>query len=199
MKKMLIKNSLVATMTVFTFAIAVPIVAAALPARAEESQAVAQEKQTTAANKKEMAQTRLTDAKLKACQHREKAITNIMARISDRGQKQIDLFDTIATRTETFYKSKGKVLSSYDSLVADVATKKADAQAAVDSTKSKAAEFKCDGTDPKGVASAFKDNLKTQNDALKAYKTSVKNLIVGVKSVQGSTTSADKISTGGNQ
>lgn len=203
MKKILSKRSLAATTAMLLCALALPIAAAALPARATESQAAAQERQatdqTTADDKKAAAKTRLADAKLKACQNREKAITNIMARIANRGQKQVTLFDKIANRTEAFYVDKGRTLSTYDALVADVAAKKADAQAAVDATKATSVEFKCDGTDPKGVASTFKQQLKTQNDALKDYKTAVKNLIVGVKSVQGSTTSAEKNSTGGNQ
>lgn len=199
---MIIKNSLVTTMAVFSFAMALPVVAGALPARAAEAQAAAQEKQaaaqTAASDKREVAQTRSADAKLKACQNHEKAVTNIMARIANRGQKQTDLFTKIADRTEAFYTNKGKTLSNYDVLVADVTAKKTDAQAAVDATKATSVEFKCDGTDPKGVASTFKEQLKTQNDALKAYKTAVKNLIVGVKSVQ-STTAAAQSSTGGDQ
>lgn len=199
---MLIKYSLVG-IAVFSCAVAFPVVAAGLPVRAEETQTSAQERQTTAqstaADKKAAAQTRLADAKLKACQNREKAITNIMSRISDRGQKQIDLFGKIADRTEAFYIDKGKSLSNYNMLVADVAAKKADAQTAVTATKATASEFKCDSTNPKGIATSFKERLHTQNEALKAYKTAVKNLIVGVKSVQGTTTSTEKSSTGGNQ
>src|SRR6185369_3265620 len=105
-------------------------------------------------------------------------------RIATRGQKQLDLFSTIAERTETFYTNKGKTLSNYDALVADVNAKKAAAQTTVDATKTAVTVFKCDGTDPKGAAASFKDALKNEIDALKAYKTAVKNLIVGVKSVQ---------------
>lgn len=199
MKKPSIKNSLLAAIAVFSLAIAVPAIAAAQPTRAEEVQMTTQQRQTTAADKKDAAETRLSDARLRACQNREHAITNIMARIADRGQRQIDLFSKIADRTEAFYTNKGKVLSNYDALVADVAAKKASAQAAVDATKATGVTFKCDGTDPKGMAASFKEQLKAQNAALKAYKTSVKNLIVGVKSVQGTTTSSDKNATGGNQ
>lgn len=168
----------------------VPAVASALPARAEEAQVAAQEKRTEL-------QTRLTEARLKACQSREKAITNLMTRLSDRGQRKITLFSTIASRTETFYTNKGKSLSNYDALVADVNAKKATAQTAVDKTKATAKEFNCNSTDPKGIIATFKNNLKAQNDALKAYKTAVKNLIVGVKSVQ-STTSVPN-TTGGTE
>ncbi len=143
--------------------------------------------------------TKLADAKLKACQNREKAINNILSRISDRGQKQLDLFTSIATKTETFYTDKGKSLSNYDALVADVTTKKAAAQIEVDAVKADSVTFKCDGTDPKGAASSFKAALKSEIQALKDYKTSVKNLIVGVKSVQGTTASTDNKTTGSDQ
>jgi len=53
--------------------------------------------------------------------------------------------------------------------------------------KSTTVEFKCDGDNPKGVASTFKDLHKAEIAALKAYKAAVKNLIVGVKSVQPTT------------
>jgi ABC-type transporter MlaC component len=142
--------------------------------------------------------TKLADAKLKACQNRETAIKNIMGRIADRGQKQLDLFTTIATRVETFYTDKGKTLSNYDALVADVTAKKDAAQTKVDAVKATSITFKCDGTDPKGTVSSFQTDLKAEITALKDYKTAVKNLIVGVKSVQGSTTSTEN-SQGGNQ
>jgi hypothetical protein len=143
--------------------------------------------------------TKLADAKLKACQRRQATINNIMSRIADRGQKQLDLFSSIADKTETFYTDKGKTLSNYDALVADVAAKKTAAQAVVDTIKSDSVTFKCDGTDPKGAAASFKDALKSEITALKNYKTSVKNLIVGVKSVQSTTVPADSTTTGGSR
>lgn len=142
------------------------------------------------------ATTRLAAAKLLACQKRETAIDNILSRLSDRGQKQLDLFTSIATKTEAFYTSKGKTLSNYDALVADVNAKKVAAQTEVSTIKSDSVTFKCDGTDPKGAIASFKDALKAEIAALKDYKTSVRNLIVGVKSVQSTTVTK---TTGGNQ
>lgn len=173
-------------MTVFSLTMVGGVAAAVPNARAEVAQTAAQ--------------TRLADAKLKACQNRETAINNILSRIADRGQKQLDLFSTIATRTETFYTNKGKTLSNYDALVADVNAKKAVAQTAVNTVKSNSVSFKCDGTDPKGAAASFKDSLKSEIAALKDYKTAVKNLIVGVKSVQGTASSTgNNTATGGQQ
>ena len=175
----------VVLVTVFSLTLVSGVAVAVPNTRAEEAQTAAQ--------------TRLADAKLKACQNREKAINNIMARLADRGQRHLDLFTKIAERTEAFYTTKGKTLSNYDALVADVAAKKAAARTAVDAVKASSVSFKCDGTDPRGAAASFKDSLKSEIAALKDYKTAVKNLIVGVKSVQGSSTSTDNKTTSGGQ
>lgn len=184
--------------------VAVPTLAMSSNARANaQTTPVTVDSQTTPATNgttakdqaKTQAQTRLADAKLKVCQNREKVVTNIMARIADRGQKQLDLFTTIATRTETFYTTKGKTLSNYDALVADVNAQHTSAQTAVDTIKATSVTFKCDGTDPKGMVSSFKDSLKLEISALQDYRTAVKNLIVGVKSVQSTTTSTTSTTT----
>ena len=183
----------IAVVTVFSVAMVGGVAVAAPNARAEEAQTTTQQ---TAQERKDAAQTRLADAKLKACQNREKAINNIMARLADRGTKQLDVFNKIAERTEAFYTDKGKTLSNYDALVAEVTAKKTDAQTAVDAVKAGSVTFQCDGTDPKGAVTVFKDSLKAEIAALKAYKTAVKNLVVGVKSVQGTTSSSEN---GANQ
>lgn len=152
-----------------------------------------------AADHKAAAQARLAATKLRVCQNRQKAITNIMARIADRGQKQLTLFGTIATRVENFYTQKGKTLADYNTLVANVNTQQTAAQSTVDAIKSASSGFSCDSSDPQAFVGTFKDSLKSEISALQAYRTSVKNLIVGVKSVQGTTTSAANQSNGGNQ
>jgi hypothetical protein len=186
--RILSKLSLLAAGVVVTSATGIAVVAAAPNSHANAAATSQATSQPTEPGSQRS--TKLADAKLKACQHREAAINNKMARIADRGQKQLGVFSKISTRVQTFYTDKGKTLSNYDALVADVNAKKAAAQTTVDTVKATSVTFKCDGTDPKGAASSFKTALKSEIDALKAYKTSVKNLIVGVKSVQGTTTSA---------
>jgi len=210
----LFKRASILGISAFAFvAIAPPALAIATTNEHAQTPTQATEQQTDAADKaaharqlaeqkqkmtdaKNAAQTRLTDTKLKACQNREKAITNIMSRLADRGQKQLDLFSSIADKTEAFYAAKGRSVTTYDALIVDLTAKKADAQAAVDTIKSTNTTFKCDGTDPKGMVSSFKDSLRAEIAALKEYKTAVKHLIVGVKSAQG-VTSTDKM-TGEN-
>lgn len=205
MNRILVKYSLLVGVTVLSAAVVSPVIATAHDGHAhnaqesaEVSQTIAESKTTdelkstdqqTATDRKEAVQTRLADNKLTMCQNRQKAITNITTRIADRGQKQVDLFRTITERTESFYTSKGRTLANYDTLVADVAAKKIAAQSVVDTVVSGSTTFDCSSANPKGSVSSFKDSLKAEIDALKAYKTSVKNLIVGVKSVQGTTSS----------
>jgi len=125
---------------------------------------------------------KLAEAKLKVCERHQEAIKTIMLRGHQRAQKQITLFTTIAERTEAFYTSKGKTLSNYDELVASVNSAKAQAEtdlAAIPTT------FDCNGSDPKGDAQAYKTALEKERTDLQAFRTAVKNLIVGVKSVQG--------------
>lgn len=134
--------------------------------------------------KKQMFETRLTENKLKSCKRREAVINKKMSQIAERGQRQLEVFNKISERTQAFYASKGRSAENYDSLLAEVNTKKAAAEAAVAAVKATSVTFNCDGTDPKGAATSFKDALKSETSALKAYKTAVKSLIVGVKSAQ---------------
>ncbi|MFZ2836602.1 MAG: hypothetical protein WAZ21_04765 [Candidatus Saccharimonadales bacterium] len=134
---------------------------------------------------REETKTRLSDTKLRVCQKHQSSITNAMARISNRGEKQLDLFSRIAERTQEFYVKKGTVLSNYDALVADVSTKKEAARAAITMIAEHSGSFECSSDDPKGSVVSFRDHQTQAIEALKEYKTSVKNLIVGVKSVQG--------------
>lgn len=140
-------------------------------------------KDQTGAKTGETGDHHFTGDKLKLC---EKHLTNIngtMGRLGERGQKQLDTFTTIATRVEAFYTKSGKTLDNYDALVAAVNAQKVVAQAAVDAVKADRANFKCDGTNPAGTAQTFKTDLQTEIQALKDYRTTIKNLITGVKSV----------------
>lgn len=212
MKKVILRHGLLAGVAIFTLAAAVPVVTVAQPVRAQEARTQAQERreaarqttqtqlespetddqrsqdaQSRVEERREARQARLEAAQLKACEKREKAITNIMARISNRGSRQLEVFTKISDRTQAFYADKGNTLSNYEELVGEVTAKKEAAQTAVAAVTEASDDFTCDGDNPKAVADSFKANKKAMNAALKEYKTAVKDLIVGVKSVQSTT------------
>lgn len=131
---------------------------------------------------------KLTGPKLELCGNRKTHITDVMERISDRAQKQLVLFGNTATRVETFYTNSGKTLSNYTSLVNDINTKAAAAQAAFTTLKNAGSNFSCTASDPQGAITTFKADLQNEIAAMQAYRTSVKNLIVAVKTLVGDTT-----------
>lgn len=139
-------------------------------------------------------QAHLAAAQLKACQNRESAISNIMSRIDTRAQNQINLFSTIATRVENFYAKQGKVLNNYSQLVAAVNASKAQAESDFGTLKTNSS-FSCTANDPKGMVTTFQGYLKTEISDTQNFKTAVKNLIVGVASVNGVTVSSSSSSS----
>ncbi|HET9098261.1 MAG TPA: hypothetical protein VFN51_01445 [Candidatus Saccharimonadales bacterium] len=136
------------------------------------------------ANAQANGQAHLAAAQLRSCQNREKAINNIISNIDTRAQNQLTLFGTIATRVENFYVSKGKTVSNYDQLVADIATAKTQAETDF-GTVQNTSSFSCTSSNPKATVTAFQSYLKTEISDLQNYRTAVKNLIVAVASANG--------------
>lgn len=135
------------------------------------------------ARREAMAKTRLETTKVRVCELRQAKIKAIMERSVQRAENQLKLFDTIAARTKAFYEEKGKTLATYNELVAATENAKTKAVGEIETMK-QIEPFDCAGNDPKGVADDFKASLQAVNQALHQYRTSVKNLIVGVKSAQ---------------
>lgn len=134
---------------------------------------------------------KLADKKLENCKKKETRINTSMQKIADRKTKQLEVFNKIADRTIAFYEEKGLTLANYDALVTDVDAKRAAAEAEIANLKTSTVDFKCDTEDPLKVSDVFKQAREGSSAALKAYKTSVKNLIVGVKSVSSTDVKKD--------
>jgi hypothetical protein len=144
--------------------------------------------------KVEAAKAKAAAAKEKACSTRKNAVTTIEKRVSNRGQGRLDAITKIATKVENYVQTKNLSVTNYASLVSDVDAKKAAAQTAVDAVKNDPGEVSsvtCSNGDGKAKVEAFKKDMKAQQDALKAYRQSVNNLITAVK--------AAKTATGGTQ
>lgn len=134
---------------------------------------------------------RLAEAKLKACQAKEKAIKKRAKRLGGLAANMQNKFDSIAARVREYYTTKvvpsGKTVANYDSLVADIQTKKGAVQTALTQVQATADSFACDSNDPKGQLAQFRAEMRAVKSALKDYRTAIKNLIVAVRSVTGAT------------
>lgn len=134
-------------------------------------------------------QERLSENRLRVCEGKEKVIQNRTASLNRMAQNMLEKFAAIAQRVQNYYTTtvvpSGKTVSNYDNLVADISAKKALVQTALDNATAHADDFACDSDDPKGQLTQFREDMQRVKAALKDYRTSIKNLIVAVRSVVG--------------
>ena len=146
---------------------------------------------SAATNGQTNGEQKLTEAKLKACQNRENAIQTRSKQLTKTAENMLTTFDKIAERVEQYYTAKvvpsGKTVADYDALVADIAAKKQTVQTDLDKATADATAFSCTGNDPKGQLTQFRTDMQTIKKDLKEYRTAIKNLIVAVRSVTGTT------------
>ena len=132
---------------------------------------------------------RLKDNRLKMCQKGEKEINARLTNTEKLVNEMLAKFDTIAQRVQEFYNNKvvlsGKTVPTYSVLIADIAVKKAAVQTTLTNAKSDISGFSCTAENPKGQITQFKTDMQSVKKALQDYRTSIKNLIVAVKSVAG--------------
>lgn len=143
---------------------------------------------------------KLAAAKLNVCQKIEASIQKRSTKMATRSANMQKVFDSIAARVETYYTDKvlprGQTVTNYDSLVANIATKKTEVATEVTTAQTDATNFSCSTADPKGQMTVFREDMQAVIAALKDYRTSIKNLIVAVRSVTGTENSATNSSKG---
>lgn len=130
------------------------------------------------------------NGKLRACQAHEKAIKNRLQSLINLVSNQEDKFGSISARVENYYTSKmvpkGEILSNYNTLVADISTKKSVVDSDLANAKKDAASFSCTSSNPKTPLLTFRQDMQTVKSALKDYRTSIRNLIVMLMTIKSS-------------
>jgi len=129
--------------------------------------------------------TGLTNGALRACEARQDAVKNRMMSLTNLATNIEKVFDSIATRVETFYTDKvlpsGKTVSNYDALVAAIAAKKTVVDTDLASAQTMVNEFSCTTGSPRTLLTQFRVDMQKVKSDLKDYRTSIKNLIVAVR------------------
>lgn len=123
------------------------------------------------------------NALLRSCQAREASIKKRMAQLTRLATNMETKFSSISVRVQDYYTSSGKTLSNYDDLVADIQAKKDAVDSAIGTAKTNSDAFSCVSLDPKSQVNQFRLDMQAVKDALKEYRTSIKNLIVAVRSL----------------
>ena len=175
-----ISSALIFTNTVF----AQPPESQEHPGKNKQAQALIKRSDLASA-----AAARREEGKLRACQARENAIKQRSTHLTQLVNSMLAMFDKHAQRVENYYTTKvvpaGKTVTNYNSLVADIAAKRAAVATALTQAQNDASSFSCTSSDPKTQLIKFKTDMQSVKKALKDYRTSIKNLIVAVHSVTG--------------
>lgn len=142
---------------------------------------------------RENTKARLDEARLKACEARETAISKRMEMLGRLSTNILTKFSNITDRVVEFYESKmvpeGKTLSNYDELIANINAKKEAVSNALSTAQG--STFSCDSDDPKGQLETFRDNMKSVKSALQEYRSSIKDLIVAIRSLNSEAESTE--------
>lgn len=131
--------------------------------------------------------TGLSQAGIRACEARESAIKKRMESLTRMAKNMEEKFDKIANRVEEYYTNKvlpsGKTIANYDTLVAEIQTKKGLVGTALAKAQTDVDAFNCTNGNPKDIFKQFRADMQAVKSALKDYRTAIKNLIVAVHSV----------------
>lgn len=129
---------------------------------------------------KEKRQSTLDEKRLATCEKKSEKINSIIQKRSAQGTKHLSVFKKIADRVQKFVTDKELAIENYDQLVVAITEKEQAVTAAIEANTNTV--FDCetaDGSDPGNIA---KSSVQGVRDALKEYRTAIKDLIVQVKS-----------------
>ncbi|MFZ2125829.1 MAG: hypothetical protein WA087_01330 [Candidatus Saccharimonadales bacterium] len=176
-------NLIIATIMALSIALSAPLMVSAQNTDAGNSQSgsATSGSSTSGSGSDTATQKKLQGQSLEKCQNREMAINNIMARIGDRGEKQIAVIDAVQQKVQTYYTENNISIANYDKLVANITVKKQTATTAMNTVRTMKGSFGCGNDDPKGVATQFKSQASTQSEDITAYKNAVHDLVVEIK------------------
>lgn len=124
---------------------------------------------------------KLEDSKKQICEQNENRIQSMFTNMNQLGEGQLNLFSNVSEKVQRFYTDNKLNVENYDQLLEQINATKEAAQLAIQVTVRTSSQFGCDQDDPKGTANQYKVQVKTQVQALKDYRTAVKNLISAVQ------------------
>lgn len=141
--------------------------------------------------KKEAAKKKSEEERKKSCESR---LANLNARVTKKSadaEKHMGVFTKIYTRVTDFYTTKNLKVTNYAELTAKVDVAQTNAEKAIQTLKSTTIPADCSDVNAVTTQIAtYQSALKDAREALKVYRTSIKDLIVAVKSsIEDDTTS----------
>lgn len=131
------------------------------------------------AERKAERKERLEGRRLAMCENREERINQLLDRSVDNGKRHLTVIQKIEEGIKKFYDDKSLNASGYDAAVAATDEKEADAIASLDVLAD--VQFDCANVDGQKPGATLASVVHQRHDALKAYRTAVKDLLLVVK------------------
>lgn len=132
----------------------------------------------------------------KTCENIQKAVNNKLKAFDNHADKYLVRLNGLFTKVQAYQTEHNVALANYDALVATATQKQTDANISVAALKSLGTTLDCSATDPASTLTSVKSGAADARDALKAYRTSLKELVVAL--VQVAKTDATTTSTEAN-
>lgn len=120
---------------------------------------------------------------LKSCTEHQKAFKKKLNNINNMTKNNISTLETISLRVQTYVKNKNIVVQNYESLLSNINEQKQ----LITDLQANATEdvnlFKCGENpgDASGSVKSYKETRIQEINAVKAYKQTIKDLIIAVK------------------
>lgn len=128
---------------------------------------------------KEQRMNKLESQRLATCEKRQAKINSILAKGTEQSEKHLAVFQKIEERVKQFYIDKQRSAEGYDAAVLNADEKEAAAIAAIETSTE--TTFDCSTADGAKPGDAIRELMKDRHEALKAYRTAIKDLILVVK------------------
>lgn len=129
------------------------------------------------------------EGRMTACQAKAASIKKRMTHLVALAEGMEDKFDAHVERIKDYYTNKlvpsGKTVENYDELLSNVKTQEEVVEEALEVAEADAEAFSCTSGNPKEQARKFREDMQAVKKELKVYRTTIKDLIVAVRSVAG--------------
>lgn len=132
--------------------------------------------------------TKLEGRRLAKCENRQAAINELIDKSASTGQAKFDRIKAFKEGIVGFYTDQSLKSDQYESLLADVELKEADAQAALETMADQS--FDCSAVDGADPSATIKQVHQSKRESLKNYRDSVQELLVNVRTTFAQTKEA---------
>ncbi|HCR55557.1 TPA: hypothetical protein DIV49_01160 [Candidatus Saccharibacteria bacterium] len=139
--------------------------------------------------KRDEIKEKLAGKRFELCQEREANINRLIDDGVERSKKKLAVFQRIEEAVKSFYVEKGLLAEGYDAAVANADEKEAAAIAAIEAVGQ--IDFDCSNVESSRPNGVIREAIHTRHDALKEYKTAVRELIQVVKKALNDSTNTE--------